>query len=102
MAILVTGAGLIGRHVARALVERGEEVVLLDRRLPDAETILSSVHLVTGDITDAEFMATLIRARGVRDVAHTAAALAVSERENPPMAVQTNILGSVQLLELAR
>lgn len=102
MAILITGAGLIGRHVARGLAERGETVLLLDRRLPAAGAVPPGVRLIAGDINDAAFMADLIRGNGVDRVAHTAAALAVAARENPPMAVQTNILASVQLLELAR
>lgn len=102
MAILVTGVGLIGRHVAQILAERGEDVVVLDRRLPPAGVLPSSIRQRKGDITDAGFMAALVRDENITSVAHTAAALAVSARENPPMAVQTNILASVQLLELAR
>lgn len=102
MAVLVTGAGLIGRHVALVLAGRGEDVVLLDRRLPPAELMPSNVRLVTGDINDAEFMSRTLRDYDVEDVAHTAAALAVSAREDPPLAIRTNILASVQLLELAR
>lgn len=102
MAILVTGAGLIGRHVARGLVDRGEDVVLLDRRLPPTDMLPPGVRLVTGDINDAAFIAELVREHRIGKVVHTAAALAVSARENPPMAVQTNILASVNLMELAR
>ena len=32
MRVLITGAGLIGTHTARELVERGDEVTFFERR----------------------------------------------------------------------
>ena len=54
--ILITGAGLIGRHVARELSARGESVTLLDRRTPSIE-LPAGVRFVAGDMTNTAFMA---------------------------------------------
>ncbi|MBI1902896.1 MAG: SDR family NAD(P)-dependent oxidoreductase [Planctomycetia bacterium] len=54
--ILVTGAtGFIGQHLARALVERGDEVTCLKRKTSRVEALEKlGVRLVEGDVTDAE------------------------------------------------
>ena len=51
---LVTGAsGFIGSHLARALAERGDELVLLMRRTSDANPLEGLDYArVTGDVTD--------------------------------------------------
>ncbi|MFN3394367.1 MAG: SDR family NAD(P)-dependent oxidoreductase, partial [Candidatus Thermochlorobacter sp.] len=58
MSVLVTGAtGFIGSTLARKLVQRGEQVVLLVRKqskLHAIEDILNSVELRYGDVTDLE------------------------------------------------
>lgn len=102
MTVLVTGAGLIGRHVASSLVEQGTDVVVVDRRELPAGSLPSSVRLDVGDINDPEFMRDVIARNGVSEVVHTAALLAVNAHDNPGQAVTTNILGAVQLLDLAR
>lgn len=101
MTVLVTGAGLIGRHVASLLVEQGADVVVVDRRKP-AGSLPASVKLSLGDINDPEFMRGEIAKFGIQDVVHTAAMLAVNAHENPGLAVTTNILSAVHLLEFAR
>lgn len=101
MAILITGAGLIGRHVALELIARGEAVTLMDRQLPSA-ALPAGARFVAGDITDAAFMDRLVTELGACDVVNTAAVLAVTARQDPVLAVRTNLLGATQLLELAR
>lgn len=102
MTVLVTGAGLIGRHVASLLVEREIDVVVVDRRDLPAGSLSASVKFDVGDIADPEFVRDVIARHGVSDVVHTAALLAVNAHDNPGLAVTTNILSAVHLLELAR
>lgn len=102
MVVLVTGAGLIGRHVASLLVEQGADVVVVDRQKPVAGSLPASVKLSVGDVNNPDFMRNEIARFGVQAVVHTAAMLAVNAHESPSLAVTTNILSSVHLLELAR
>ena len=54
MKVLVTGAaGFVGRHLCRALVEAGHEVVGLTREIPTASHALPNVVYVSGDVTQA-------------------------------------------------
>lgn len=101
MPVLITGAGLIGRHVARELAARGESITLVDRRLP-ASALPSDVRFVAGDISDLAFMERQVAHLGTCDVVNTAAVLAVTAREDPVLAVRTNLLAAVQLLDMAR
>ena len=83
--ILITGgAGFIGRHVASALLERGDAVRVLDslieqvhpRRERPAE-LDPDVELIVGDIRDE---ATVLRAlKGVDKVVHLAAEVGVGQ-----------------------
>ncbi|HYE42173.1 MAG TPA: SDR family NAD(P)-dependent oxidoreductase [Caulobacteraceae bacterium] len=83
--ILITGgAGFIGRHVAQALLERGDRVRVLDSLIeqvhPTCERpaeLNPDVELVTGDIRDDA--AVLSALRGVDKVVHLAAEVGVGQ-----------------------
>ncbi len=106
MTVLITGAGIVGSQIARQLVERGERPVLLD--LNPNETLLSSVvpagrfDLVQGDVRDFAALQGIVSRCGITAVAHSAALLTGPSRENPRLAVEVNVGGAVNMLELAR
>ncbi len=83
--VLITGgAGFIGCHVARALLERRHEVRVLDglieqvhRREAPRNPILREVELIEGDIRDAEAVARALD--GVDKVVHLAAEVGVGQ-----------------------
>lgn len=102
MTVLITGAGLIGRHVATTLLARGTSVVLIDRREPSSGSLPKDASLRVGDINDLDFVRDVVATFGAEDVVHTAALLATNAHDNPPLAVTTNVLGAVNFLELAR
>jgi dTDP-L-rhamnose 4-epimerase len=83
MRTLVTGgAGFIGTHLVRALVERGDEVVVLDSLEPQvhgdsAPDLPAGVELIVGDVGDRE-LATRALA-GAERVVHLAAAVGVGQ-----------------------
>jgi dTDP-L-rhamnose 4-epimerase len=82
--ILVTGgAGFIGQHVCRALLERGDEVVVLDSLIEQVhgrsvETSLKKdVHLIRGDVRDEALTRRALE--GVDAVVHLAAEVGVGQ-----------------------
>ncbi len=105
---LVTGgAGFIGSNLAHALVERGEQVRILDNFATGREENIADlvekkkVELVRGSITDAETVARA--ARGVDYVLHQAAIPSVPRSiEDPLGGDDTNVHGTVTVLDAAR
>jgi len=82
--VLVTGgAGFIGRHVVRALLERGDAVRAVDSLIDQVhhgsppDPILDEVDFVHGDVRDASLMARAVR--GVDKVVHLAAEVGVGQ-----------------------
>lgn len=106
MAILITGAGAIGCHTARALCDRGDSVVLLDvaPSLDAIRTIIDPARLtlVRHDIVDYEGLLDIIRTNKVDRILHTAAMLTRAMREKPRAGVLVNVVGSTNVLEAAR
>ena len=106
MAILITGAGLIGCQTAALLAARGDKVVLLDLRpepvLVSTVLPLERVTLEAGDVRDRAAMHDIFRRHGIDAVVHTAAALSMAIRETPTLAADVNFGGTVNLLEAAR
>jgi len=97
------GAGFIGSHLAEALLQRGDRVLILDdlsggRR----ENVPAGAELHVLDIRSPE-AAALVREAGVEVLVHHAAQMDVRRSvENPAFDAEVNILGSLNLLEAAR
>jgi UDP-glucose 4-epimerase len=106
MTTLVTGAGIVGCHTARLLAARGEPVILLDiapRRAAIAALLGDApVDIVVGDVTDYVALKQLARDRQVRRIVHTAALLPAAIRREPRRGYAVNVLGTMNMLELAR
>lgn len=116
MSILVTGvAGFIGFHTAKALLERGDRVVGVDNvndyydtRLKEAR--LAELRALPGfdfarlDIADRDAVFGLVAARSdLTGIIHLAAQAGVRHSlENPYSYVDSNIMGTVVMLEAAR
>jgi nucleoside-diphosphate-sugar epimerase len=108
MTILVTGAGLIGTHAARALLDQGTGVVLYDPD-PSAGYIESVVgqdrkifYVERGDVRDFPRVMDVVLRRGVTRILHTAAIIGPPASENPGLAFQVNVAGALNLIEVAR
>jgi len=105
---LVTGgAGFIGSNLAHALVERGEQVRILDNFATGREENIAElvekkkVELVRASITDADAVARAMR--GIDYVLHQAAIPSVPRSiEDPLGGDDTNVHGTVMLLDGAR
>ena len=107
MKTLITGgAGFIGSHLAETLVQRGDDVTILDNLSTGRyENIAhldgrSNVHVVTGTILNESLVDKLVERCDV--VFHLAAAVGVELIIKQPLAsMTTNIKGSEILLEMA-
>jgi CDP-glucose 4,6-dehydratase len=101
MSTLVTGgSGLIGGAVVRALVARGERVVLLER---GGATPPDGCRAIRGDVTDAALLLRVTAEEHVETVFHLAAQTIVGAAEHDPTATYaTNIMGTTAVLEAAR
>lgn len=97
MKILVTGgSGFLGSHVSDELVRRGYEVVVVDRR-PPAEP---DRYYVDADVRDFEAVAEAMSGCGA--VFHCAAIADLdASRQWPRLAVDVNVLGTLNVLEAA-
>ena len=112
MAVLVTGgAGYIGSHTVLALLERGDDVVVLDNLCNASEESLRRVAalagkapvFVRGDIRDRQCLKTLFAEHQVSEVIHFAALKAVGESTRMPLEYyENNVAGTVILLEEMR
>jgi UDP-glucose 4-epimerase len=92
MAVLVTGgAGYIGSHMVWALVDAGEEVVVLDRLSTGFRwAVAPEARLVVGDIGDQQLVASLIEAHAVDAIIHFAGSIVVPESVSDPLGYYDN------------
>ncbi len=113
--ILVTGgAGFIGSHLTRRLLERGDRVTVLDdfndfyspeRKRANIAPYLehSNYRLVEGDIRDADLVDRLFSKGRFEAVVHLAARAGVRPSlQDPILYEETNCIGTLRLLEAAR
>jgi len=84
---LVTGgAGYIGSHVVRQLVEAGEQVVVLDNLSTGfREAVVPGAELVVGDTGDPALVSALLKQHGIDSVLHFAAHTIVPESVADPL-----------------
>jgi UDP-glucose 4-epimerase len=99
--ILVTGgAGYIGSHVVRQLVEAGERVVVLDNLSSGFSQAVLGAHLVVGETGDRVLTERVLREQDVETVMHFAAHTVVPESvENPLKYYGNNTCATRALLE---
>lgn len=115
MKILITGgAGFIGSHLAEKLVKLGHKVIVVDNlnlyyspklKLENIKALLGKENFVFeyGDIVDKEFLNQVFLKHQVEAVVHLAARAGVRHSIFKPLWYkETNITGTVNLLELAK
>ena len=104
--VLVTGgASFIGSHLVRALLDRGDDVVVLDDfstgRRENLEEVADRITLVDGSLNDATALTQALD--GVSGVLHQAAMPSVPKSVALPRPThQANIEGTLRLLDAFR
>jgi UDP-glucose 4-epimerase len=102
--VLVTGgAGYIGSHMVLELIDRGEDVVILDNLSTGVEwAVPAGVRLYVGQTGDQNLVAALIRAHDIRSIIHFAASIVVPDSVSDPLAYYlNNTVNSRALIETA-
>jgi CDP-glucose 4,6-dehydratase len=115
MTVLVTGAhGFVASHLAKALLERGDAVRVLDRPDPrladvggprrsslDLLGLRDEVELAEGDLRDADAVSAAVA--GCDSVFHLAAQTIVGvARESPLETLEVNVRGAWNVFEACR
>lgn len=109
MAILVTGgAGYIGSHTVLTLLERGDDVVVVDNLSNSCQVSLDRVAELAGreptvyiaDILDRQALKDIFTRHNITDVIHFAGLKSVSESIKNPLAYyENNVTGTLVLLD---
>ena len=98
MKILVTGgSGFIGSHIVDKLIEKGHNVRILDLKIPHSK----NVDFIEGSVLDID---DIKKATDKVDIIfHFAGVSNIDKvKENPHKTIETNILGTANILEQAR
>ncbi|MBU6456160.1 MAG: UDP-glucose 4-epimerase GalE [Bradyrhizobium sp.] len=104
MTVLVTGgAGYIGSHMVRALVDAGESVVVIDNLSTGFSKFLpESVPLLIGDAADENLVEGAINSHRIESIIHLAGSIVAPESMRDPLAYyRNNTMTTRSLLNVA-
>ena len=111
MTVIVTGgAGFIGSHTVERLLSKGYNVVVIDNyysgspeNLPQSDGRLTILEIDVSDTDRMNKITSLTRKGDVEAIIHLAAIINIVEvDENPQRALDVNVKGTLNILELAR
>ena len=104
MTTLVVGTGLVGAHIVRALLERGEAPIGLDRAPADdnVSDLRGRFVLIEGDVLNLSLLIEAIRTHAVDRIINTVALVGPAAEASMYEAFRTNVVGAVNVLEAAR
>jgi UDP-glucose 4-epimerase len=102
--VLVTGgAGYIGSHILRMLIENGQQPVVVDDLSAGHREAIPDVPLIVNDFGDAAVLDRVLGAGDVDAIIHMAALCEVGASvRDPAVYFQNNVARSLVLLEAAR
>jgi UDP-glucose 4-epimerase len=98
--VLITGgAGFLGIHLGRWLLDRGYEVTLFDLPSADPDSINGlAVEPVEGDVSDFGYLQEVIRQHQIEAVVHLATLLTEPCMLDPVLGTRVNCLGMAAVL----
>ena len=105
MRVLITGAGLIGTHTAKELLERGDEVTFFDfAPRPDYIRHVTGRDLpvIRGDIRDLAALVDAFQQVRPECVIHLAASVGEANINNVYAGFQINLVAAINVAEAAR
>jgi len=98
------GAGFIGSFLAESLIDRGDQLIVLDDfstgRLSNLKNVMSDIEVINGSILDKNLVDKLVTRSD--QIIHLAASLGVLNIVNKPLeSLKINLTGSEIVLEAA-
>ena len=105
VSLVTGGAGFIGSHIVRRLLERGDRVVILDNfssgKWENLEPVKGDVEIIEGDLRETQRVAQAVQ--DVDLIFHQAAMVSVPQSmEEPQTCFDINVQGTLNLLEAAQ
>ncbi|WP_044748112.1 UDP-glucose 4-epimerase GalE [Bacillus alveayuensis] len=102
MILVCGGAGYIGSHAVYWLIEKGEQVAVVDNlQTGHLQAVHPEAHFYKGDIRDREFLRNVFRKHDIETVIHFAANSLVGESMQEPLKYyDNNVYGTQVLLEV--
>ena len=112
MAVLVTGGtGFIGSHTSIELLEKGEEIVILDNFCNSKPEMIDKIKKLSGkdfkfyevDLLDIDGIENIFKENEIESVIHFAGLKAVGESVQKPLEYyHNNITGTLNLLDIMK
>ena len=102
MRVLITGAGLIGTHTAKELIDRGDEVMFFDfAPRPDYIRRVTGKDLpvLRGDIRDLAALVDAFQTARPECVIHLAASVGEANINNVYTGFQVNLVAAINVAE---
>jgi len=101
--LVIGGAGYIGSHLVKALVEQQQQVVIVDNLSAGSASAVLGGELIIHDFDDREFLDTLFSNYQFDGVFHFASQIVVSESvKDPGKYYRANTASTLTLLEAMR
>ena len=103
--VVTGGAGFIGSHITKKLVERGDIVTVIDNmntgKEKNLESVMDKINFVKGDILDIELLEGITK--DVDGVFHQAALASVQDSfDEPDKYHNVNVNGTENILKLSK
>lgn len=101
--LVVGGAGYVGSHSVRYLMDNGENVWVYDNLSRGHAGSVPADRLINGNLTDRALLMRVMRDKEIDAVMHFAAYALVNESVNEPaIYYQNNVVATLELLEAMR
>lgn len=101
--LVVGGAGYIGSHAVRLLMDHGHQVTVYDNLSRGHAAAVPDGMLVQGDLADREKLVATLRQNQIEAVMHFAAFALVNESVNDPsLYYRNNVIAALELLDAMR
>ncbi len=103
--VVTGGAGFIGSHITKKLVERGDVVTVIDNmntgKEKNLESVIDKISFVKGDVLDTELLESITK--DVDGVFHQAALASVQDSfDEPDEYHNVNVNGTENILKLSK
>lgn len=100
MILVMGGAGYIGSHTVKHLIQNGYEVVVADNLCSGHKQAVQNAHFEIADLLNPQSIDAVFKKYKIDTVIHFAAFLSVGESvENPAKYYRNNVVGTLNLLD---